>query len=195
MRRVSERLDIRTPDYQPALPKPVRQAKPVSRLESRSELKRRTRLRQSNPARKAKKFARNFGTHRSFIGSLPCAIRLKRPGRENPWKIDPAHAVATGMGGAKGTWRDLIPLSRDLHRKQHRTTMAAFQALYAVPLLALRHVLVVADPNVAIGDQLEAWRRLHEEHPPEEVLAALQRGYDLCGYHVCPPQVGAQEEP
>jgi hypothetical protein len=173
-----------------ALNKPVRLVKPASRLESKSELKRGGPIRRSNPVKKARKFARNFGEHRAFIVGLPCSIRLKRSGKANPWKIDPAHAIAAGMGGAKGTWRDLIPLSWDLHKRQHTMTIDQFERLYDVPLLALRHVLVVADPGVDVQEQLEAWRRLHE-HPEHEILAALQRGYDMCGYVVVPPSIPA----
>jgi len=71
-----------------------------------------------------------------------------------------------------------------------------FEARYELPLRALRHVLVVADPAVEIEEQWVAWRKLHEEHGVLEVQGALQRGLDLCGYTIEPPKVeGVLNEP
>jgi hypothetical protein len=98
--------------------------------------------------------------------------------------------VATGMGGCKGTFRDTVPLSWDLHELQHNIGIVAFEKRFGVPLRALRHALMVADPGMEIHEQIEAWCRLHEHQPAHEIPAALLLAYDLCGYHVAPPAVG-----
>lgn len=186
--------------YQPGLPKPTRKLKEPSVLRSKKPLRR------VNPERKAAKFERNFGAHRDFIVALPCAVRLSRsgglpvvhsfdragrarnPSLRNPFSIVSAHVQAIGMGGAKGSWRDLVPLSADLHLSQHRLGLAEFERRFEVSLRALRHVLVVADPDVEPSEQLAAWDRLHQQHTPEEVREALQRGYDLTGRAIVPPR-------
>ena len=177
--------------------KPLQRRKPlkaVSGLETRSELKRHKPLRKSNPERRKRKHARNHGEHSAFIRSLPCAVRQLPSCRENRWRIVPAHAVATGMGGCKGTFRDTVPLSWDLHQLQHNIGIDAFEERFGVPLLALRHVLMVADPGMVIHEQLEAWRRLYAEHSDSEICAALQLGKDLTGHFVKPPAVGQEKE-
>jgi hypothetical protein len=174
--------------YVPALPKPVRAPKDFRPLRAKKPINR------TNPARKAAKFARNFGEHRAFIVGLPCAVRLKPSCRENPWRIVPAHVRAIGMGAAKGTWRDLVPLSHDLHMKQHRLGVRGFEETFGISLRALRHVLVVADPVVSIEEQLIAWRLLHQEHSEAEITAALQRGFDLTGFPVEPPRAAEEVE-
>jgi hypothetical protein len=95
------------------------------------------------------------------------------------------------MGGCKGGWRDMVPLSRDLHDLQHAIGIKAFEDRFEVSLHALRHVLVVSDPGVDVSEQVAAWRRLHE-HPAGEVTSALQRGLDLTGFPISPPRVAEE---
>lgn len=170
--------------------KPLAKGKPPKRASGLEpgRLRSRKPMKKSNPVRRAKKYARNYGEHRPFVVSLECAIRVGN-GQPNPWRIVPAHVVATGAGGCKGDWRDLVCLSYDLHLEQHRIGVRAFQEKYGVNLFALRHVLVVADPGVDVREQLAAWKRLHEEHTGQEVIDALGRGFLLTGREIAPPTI------
>ena len=97
----------------------------------RTALKRRTPLRQRNPERRARLYARNFGEHADRVRSLPCLV----PGCMQ--RVEACHARARGMGGAKGSWRDLVPLCREHHEEagEHRTSKRhAFELRHGVSL-------------------------------------------------------------
>lgn len=84
----------------------------------RSAPMRRTALRRANPERKAKTYERNFGDRGALVRAMPCLVR----GCHLPTQA--AHAVARGMGGAKGDKRMLVPLCANHHAEsgEHRTS-------------------------------------------------------------------------
>jgi hypothetical protein len=178
------------PDYQPALPKPERKVKGPSRPEAKSELKRCKPIRWNNRERRAQKYVRNFEGgcgHDSFVRSLGCAVpECAR------WDIEAAHEEKRKMGGAGGTWRDLVDLCTSHHREQERSP-SEFEAKYGLCLKALRHALVVANPRAVVGEQLVAWARL-QAFPPHVVAHVLQRVFDLTGHHVAPPSIPSEPE-
>lgn len=97
----------------------------------RSPLQRRTPMRRANPQRRARQHERNFGAHADTIRALPCLV----PGCRRP--AEAAHARARGMGGAKGSWRDLVPLCRAHHIEagEARTSQRhAFEVRHGVSL-------------------------------------------------------------
>lgn len=97
----------------------------------RSPIKRHTPMRRTNPERRARLYAHNFGEHADFVRSLPCLVTgCSRP-------AEAAHARARGMGGAKGSWRDLVPLCRAHHIEagEARTSQRhAFEVRHGVSL-------------------------------------------------------------
>lgn len=175
--------------YAGPLFKPRREPKSRSRgLKSKAPLK------ASNSKRKAEKYARNFSGpvgghpgHDDFVRSLPCAVRM-----EYRSDVQAAHVEPRGMEGAKGDWRGLVPLCRPLHKRQEGR-LEEFEAEHQVNLRGLALALVVADPGVSPGEQLAAWRRLHEEFTEDEVRRVLQHGLDLCGSVIEPPKIAAEE--
>ena len=97
----------------------------------RTVILRRTPLRKTNPERRARAYARNFGAHADTIRSMPCLV----PGCQQ--RVEACHVRARGMGGAKGSWRDLVPLCREHHIEagEHRTTQRhAFELRHRVNL-------------------------------------------------------------
>lgn len=68
-------------------------------------------IRQVNPERKKRLDARNFGgpdgKYGEHIRSLPCCAC------GSIGFTQAAHVVARGMGGGKGSWKDLVPLCAD----------------------------------------------------------------------------------
>lgn len=95
--------------------------------------RRKTRLRQRNPARAARAFARNFGPKAEWIRGLPCLVRGCRR------RSEACHAQARGMGGAKGDASVLVPLCRRHHGEagELRTgERQAFTARYGLDLMA-----------------------------------------------------------
>ena len=97
----------------------------------RSPLVRKTPMRTRNPKRRAAAYARNFGDHADTIRALPCLV----PGCQH--RAEAAHARARGMGGCKGSWRDLVPLCREHHEEagEYRTTRRhAFELRHGVSL-------------------------------------------------------------
>jgi len=81
----------------------------------RSPLKRGKRLRSFNPERAAEKYRRNFAgpyegyDHGQRIRDLGCCV----PGCRR--QAEASHVTPRGMGGAKGSWRDLVPQCREHH--------------------------------------------------------------------------------
>ena len=126
-----------------------------SPLKRGSPLTRSTRVRASNPARRAKTFARNFGERGEAVRAMGCLVRSRvmESGNFASWTYSPswcpsggddrdvqaAHVRARGMGGAKGDRRDLVPLCAKHHAEagEHRTSArAAFEARYRLDLVA-----------------------------------------------------------
>lgn len=99
----------------------------------RSAPMRRTALRRANPERRAKTFARNFGDRAALVRAMGCLVR----GCHLPAQA--AHAIARGMGGAKGTARHLVPLCHGHHTEagEHRTSARArFEERHGLDLIA-----------------------------------------------------------
>lgn len=123
---------------------PLRPAKPrpgAGTALRRSTLARRTRLRPLNPERRARLYEEQFGAHREFIVSLPCAV----PGC---WRrrVDPAHAKSRG---AAGKAEHLVPLCAGLdghHAEQHRTGIKTFEARYGLNLREIAASLWAVSP-------------------------------------------------
>jgi hypothetical protein len=102
-------------------------------MHRRTPLKRRTPLRQVNRARRAKIHARNFGDAAVVVRSMPCLV----VGCREP--AEAAHARARGMGGVKGSSRDLVPLCRAHHIEagEARTSKRhAFEVRHGISLTA-----------------------------------------------------------
>ena len=88
----------------------------------RTPLKRKSWIRRSNPARKAKRYARDFGPLADYVRGLDCCAC----GAAGP--VDPAHVRSRGAGGH--AWTDdgrgnIIPLCRACHGLQHAKGWAA----------------------------------------------------------------------
>jgi hypothetical protein len=82
----------------------------------RTPLKRKSWIRRSNPDRKAKRYARDFGPLADYVRGLDCCAC----GAAGP--SDPAHVRSRGAGGH--AWTDdgrgnIIPLCRACHGRQH----------------------------------------------------------------------------
>jgi hypothetical protein len=150
-------------------------------------------IQKSNPERRAKKFARNFGDHADFIRSLGCAVE------DCEGASQAAHVISRKMGGCGGDRFDLVPLCRDHHPKQERYRhnpegrLTAFEVEHGLSLRALRRVLVVADPGQEPSEQIEAWALLHSEHADPAIQSALQRALDLTGRVIAPPTIAIEE--
>jgi hypothetical protein len=107
--------------------------------------KRKTWLRKRNPERCAETFERNFGKlRRAWIVSLGCLIAGHRLHRCEG-KLEAAHAIARGAGGAKGNRRHLVCLCTAAHKEAGErpgigrgpgTKRARFEAKYAIDLIA-----------------------------------------------------------
>lgn len=107
----------------------------------------RTWLRRSNPDRRAKMFARNYGDRVEVIHRMPCLVWMKRrngvplkPGqRPCCGDTQAAHVRARGAGGVKGDKHDLVNLCHAHHEEagEYRTSKRAeFEALYEIDLIA-----------------------------------------------------------
>jgi hypothetical protein len=107
---------------------------------------RRTALRRANPERRAKVFARTFGDRGAAVRAMSCLVR----GCHLPAQA--AHAIARGMGGAKGTLRHLVPLCSGHHLEagEYRTSARArFEERHGLDLLAEaeRIAVLLDDPT------------------------------------------------
>lgn len=91
----------------------------------------RTRLRPFNPERRARQYARNFKgpwedyDHAAFVRSCGCIVH----GCLLPAQA--AHATARGMGGVKGSWKDLFPACW-LHHSEYDAGPERFCTKYNV---------------------------------------------------------------
>lgn len=104
-----------------------------SPLKRGSPLTRSTRVRASNPARRAKTFARNFGERGEAVRAMGCLVAGVRGRSVSACRgdVQAAHTVPRGMGGANGDRRRLVPLCFGHHTEagEHRTSdRAAFEA-------------------------------------------------------------------
>jgi hypothetical protein len=107
---------------------PLRPGKPLDRS---SELQRKTRLRARNPERKAREFARCYGSEARVeaVRAMPCCVPgcVRRPSQN-------AHVRSKGAGG---TWRDVVPLCAYHHAIQHRMGILTFEREYDTDLRAI----------------------------------------------------------
>lgn len=93
----------------------------------RTPIERRTPLRKSNPKRRKKLYAKQFGTYADVVRTFPCCVC-------GHFGADPHHVTTRGASGSKS---DLVPLCRDHHREWHDKGRATFEAKYSVDLAAI----------------------------------------------------------
>ena len=78
----------------------------------------RTPMKRSNPARRAKMYARNFGPRAIAVRGMPCLVARARKARDLcRGEVQAAHVVARGMGGCGGDARSLVPLCARHHEQ------------------------------------------------------------------------------
>lgn len=87
-------------------------------------------LRRSNPRRRRKAHARDFGKRAPVIRSMQC---LAAADGRCSGRIEAAHARSRGAGGDR---RSLIPLCTGHHREQHDHGVKTFEARHDLDLLA-----------------------------------------------------------
>ncbi|HEX2882628.1 MAG TPA: hypothetical protein VHO25_24075 [Polyangiaceae bacterium] len=118
-----------------------------SPLKRGAPLVRKTPIKRSNPKRRAAKYVRNFSGpgdfhHDTWIRAKRCclcATMLKR-GQHDP--TEAAHTKARGMGGANGSYKDLVPLCRTHHRSQESLGNRWALRTYGVDLVKLAATLL-----------------------------------------------------
>lgn len=98
-------------------------------LRRKTWIRRRTPLRQKNPERLARLRKQQFGPQAALARTLPCLVE------GCPWPTVPAHAIARGMGGARGKDKDVVPLCWDHHEEQHKG-IRTFERKYRLDLEA-----------------------------------------------------------
>jgi hypothetical protein len=89
----------------------------------------RTPLKRSNPRRRARLYARNFGERRAFIVAMPCLLE----GQGCAGIVEPAHTTSRGAGGDR---RKIVPLCTGHHREQGDRGIKTFSAHYQIDLHA-----------------------------------------------------------
>jgi hypothetical protein len=118
---------------------PARTAK-ISQAQGKRAGIRRKKIKATNPARRAKSFARTYGSKErcDWISSLPCAwcvlrglVRISRPS-------DNAHSEGGGGMGMKAGYATIVPLCRRHHEQydQHRAPFDTLSARACVRFLA-----------------------------------------------------------
>jgi hypothetical protein len=118
---------------------PARKQK-ISQAQGKRAGIRRKKIKATNPARRAKSFARTYGSKErcDWISSLPCAwcvlrglVRISRPS-------DNAHSEGGGGMGMKADYTTVVPLCRRHHEQydQHRAPFDTLSAREAVKVLA-----------------------------------------------------------
>jgi hypothetical protein len=118
---------------------PARKSKVLQAQGKRAGI-RRKKIKATNPARRAKSFARTYGSKErcDWISSLPCAwcvlrglVRISRPS-------DNAHSEGGGGMGMKADYTTVVPLCRRHHEQydQHRAPFDTLSAREAVKVLA-----------------------------------------------------------
>ena len=98
----------------------------------------RTPMKRSNPARRAKMYARNFGPLAEAVRAMPCLVARARKARDLcRGRVQAAHVVARGMGGCGGDARSLVPLCARHHEESSArgtSKRAAFEARHGIVL-------------------------------------------------------------
>ena len=113
---------------------------------------RKTRLRSVNPERRARTFARNYGERGDPIRAMQCAVPGHSRSPTRCWgRIEAAHVVARGMGGAHGDRRDLVPLCAGHHWEQTMTGIRRFQTKYGIDLTELAATLAAGMDEAGIA--------------------------------------------
>jgi hypothetical protein len=118
---------------------PARKSK-IAKAQAKRAGIRRKKIKATNPARRAKSFARTYGSKErcDWISSLPCAwcvlrglVRISRPS-------DNAHSEGGGGMGMKADYTTVVPLCRRHHEQydQHRAPFDTLSAREAVKVLA-----------------------------------------------------------
>jgi hypothetical protein len=118
---------------------PARKQK-IAKAQAKKAGIRRKKIKATNPARRAKSFARTYGSKErcDWISSLPCAwcvlrglVRISRPS-------DNAHSEGGGGMGMKADYTTVVPLCRRHHEQydQHRAPFDTLSAREAVKVLA-----------------------------------------------------------
>jgi hypothetical protein len=96
----------------------------TSGLQRHEEMKRR------NEKRRAKRYARDFGTRAEAVREMPCLVCGHVPS-------EPAHVRSRGAGGDR---RSVVPLCGPFagghHREQHTRGIQTFQRKYGIDLHA-----------------------------------------------------------
>jgi hypothetical protein len=131
---------------------PLKRGKP---LKQSGGLKR-SRINPVNRKRRAAKYIRNFAgpnQHDTWIRALPCCL-CKHLGQRQGSQTQSAHTVARGMGGAKGTYRDTVPLCNAHHRVQETVGNERIMAHYGLDLVALAAALAAQHERES-GNALE----------------------------------------
>ena len=78
----------------------------------------RTPMKRSNPARRAKMYARNFGPRAEVVRDMPCLVARAREATDLcRGRVQAAHVIARGMGGCGGDARSLVPLCARHHEQ------------------------------------------------------------------------------
>ena len=101
-------------------------------------LRRKTGVRPVSPERRAKTYARNYGTRGAAVRERGCLL-LTSSVTPCGGPVHAAHSIARGMGGAKGDRRDLVPLCARHHRESGErgtSDRAAFEAAHGLDLQA-----------------------------------------------------------
>lgn len=118
---------------------PLRQRTPLARgkahLQRKAEPERKTRLRQFNPERRKKLFARNYGEdgkHGAWIREQPCAVQaFSAFPSPCSGRHEAAHASDRGMGGCKGDRKALF-CACSSHHGEHGAGHQTFEHRYQI---------------------------------------------------------------
>lgn len=144
------------------------------RLKRHTPLVRGKRVSRMNKERRAAKYARNFGDEAAAVRAMPClACRNPPPkvGRATG-SVQATHVTARGMGGAKGTRLDLVPLCARHHSEagEARTSARAeFEARYGLDLRAIADEIALAhEPPLGIRGLAKRWAFWHTGDPNME---------------------------
>lgn len=100
-------------------------------LRSTKKLKRSGHIKKKNKARADKKFARNFGSEARVL-----LIKRKRCiiGKGCEGATENAHTVPRGMGGAGGSYKDIVPLCTKHHALLDSVGPAKFEEQFGLSL-------------------------------------------------------------
>jgi hypothetical protein len=105
-------------------------------------LRRRTRIKATNPERRKRAFARNFGTRGEAVRAMGCLAAGVWGSADEAGCYDSTqacHSIARGMGGAKGDRRNLVPLCGRHHSESGErgtSQRAEFERVHGLDLQA-----------------------------------------------------------